>query len=69
MAGSDDEQANITGREKLRALAEAALTLSDDQTAQRFGTNAREAVQTTYGWHRDAGRLRDVYDTIAGVGA
>lgn len=47
-----------------RALARAAITLSNEGTARRFGENAREAVQATYGWHRDAERLCGVYDGL-----
>ncbi|AEN06206.1 glycosyl transferase group 1 [halophilic archaeon DL31] len=47
-----------------RAMAEAAETLADPGTADRLGTNARRAAETTYNWSRDADRLRAVYDRL-----
>lgn len=51
------------------SLARAALALKDEETARRFGEKAREAVETTYGWQRDAERLRGVYDELEAAGS
>ena len=58
----DADAGIVVPPEDPHALARGALKLSNEQAARQFGENAREAVETTYGWHRDADRLRAVYD-------
>lgn len=65
----DAEAGVVVPPEDPDSLAQAALALEDEETARRFGENAREAVQTTYGWHRDAERLRGVYDELEVAGS
>lgn len=47
------------------SLADAVVDLLDDpERAAACGRRGREAVETTYNWERDAGRLRAVYESV-----
>ncbi len=57
----DADAGIVVPPEDPEAMAEAAASLADPETAERRGRNARRAAESTYNWERDAERLRSVY--------
>lgn len=65
----DADAGRVVAPETPDALAEAAAGLAAGGRRETLGRNAREAVESTYNWQRDADRLREAYDTLAPASA